>query len=79
MNTGVLGQVPILPTGVSYRLSNNNERIMATSFYATTICFQVMGDLLMDPTHSFYMANVILIPPPPLLHSQQHRLEEPQN
>jgi hypothetical protein len=62
LSTGVLCSVPIQSSGgVTYGLSNNKERIMATSFKATTTCFQVVGEPWMDVTNSFYMANVAII------------------
>ncbi|KAG7373611.1 hypothetical protein IV203_034335 [Nitzschia inconspicua] len=74
LSTGVLCHVPIHPTGtgggggggggggaygVTYGITQNNERVMATSFKATTQCFQVLDEPWMDPTNSFYMAKVV--------------------
>jgi hypothetical protein len=62
LTTGVTANIPYFSSamggGITYGLSRNKERVMATSFKATTTTFSVVGEPWMDPTESFYLAHV---------------------
>lgn len=58
---GVLCTVPVAD-GVTYGLTQSRERVVATSFKATSTLFRVVGEPWTDPTGSFYMADVEELP-----------------
>ncbi len=61
-----MGTTARIPTHqITYGISRNQEKVIATSFKGCDT-FQVVGDPWMDPTQSFYLAHVEVL---------QHRTE----
>jgi hypothetical protein len=67
LRTGVVCKIPYYFTnpktgsvsGITYGLSaRNKDRVVATSFKATSTLFHIVGDPWMDPTNSFFLAHV---------------------
>lgn len=58
LNFGVTATVR--KTDMTFGIKRNSERILATSFKGKRR-FEVVGEPWMDPTHSFYIANVEII------------------
>jgi hypothetical protein len=51
---------PVVKKNITYGITRNSERILATSFKGQR-SFQVVGEPWMDDTHSFYLANVEIV------------------